>query len=123
MATEVINHEGFWWSKHEPHLPMPIAQAEKWKGREDFLKALAHVEGAVGLNLLKGIIVHYRGWSTCRLCGEKNGSSEYRCISMESTWEWPSGYAHYVAAHNVRPSQAFQEFILTASASKVKLKD
>ncbi len=32
-------------------------------------------------------------------------------------WEWPAGFRHYVEDHRVRPSAAFEEFIL-ATATK-----
>lgn len=36
------------------------------------------------------------------------------------TWEWPSGFEHYVREHNVRPSWAFQSFILAATKELLK---
>ena len=111
----MVNREGFWWSKYEPHLPAPHAKKRPWKGQADFLAALRKVESG-----LHG--QHFKGGSKCRVCGCVNGSSEYKAEFMKSTWEWPSGFAHYVKAHNVRPSLAFQEFILAAAAASTKLK-
>ena len=65
---------------------------------------------------------HYKGWSNCRVCEQQNGSTEYVLEFMESKWEWPVGFLHYVEKHNVRPSQAFQEFIMAADAASTKVK-
>jgi hypothetical protein len=44
----------------------------------------------------------YMGYSTCRVCGKSNnGDSEY----SDGTFVWPSGLAHYVEDHAVRPPQ------------------
>ena len=95
---ELLRREGFWYSTHEPNLPMPIGVA--WGGRRIFLKRLAEVEA----NLRP---LHYKGFSLCRLCGEHNGSQEF----IYKGWTWPSGSRHYLEKHDVRPSLAFEEFI------------
>jgi hypothetical protein len=119
----VENHEGFWWSKHEPDLPKPIALDYKWKGRAAFLKALRNVEALIDADKPKNCRVrHYKGWSTCRICEQDNGSTEYVLEFMHSKWVWPVGFLHYVERHNVRPSQAFQEFIMAVDAASVILK-
>lgn len=53
-------------------------------------------------------MARYKGSSTCRCCGNTNGSGDYK----SDGWVWPEGLHHYIAKHNVRPSLAFQEFIL-----------
>lgn len=113
------NHEGFWWSKQEPHLPKPVALDYYWKGRKHLLEAMSYVESAVESGELEGRVSHCKGSSRCRICEERNGSSEFRCFFMQSVWVWPSGLRHYIKEHNVRPSQAFQEFIMAAHAAKV----
>lgn len=115
----MVNHEGFWWSKYEPHLPKPIALDYEWKGRKALLDAINYVEQAVTSNVLDVRVDFYRGHSRCRICEERNGSSEFRCSFMKSVWVWPAGLRHYIRAHNVRPSQAFQEFIMAAHAAKM----
>lgn len=97
----VNNREGFWYSKYEPYLPKPVENEKPWKGQKAFTAALIKKQSKAGVK-------RYRGWSTCRLCGEHNGSTEY----VASGWVWPVGFKHYVEKHNVRPSLAFQEFIL-----------
>jgi hypothetical protein len=117
----VINHEGFWWSKDEPHLPKPIALPYKWVGRKAFLQSLRRTEARIDTHKI-GRVSECKGSSWCRICEEKNGSKEYSLSFMESIWEWPAGYLHYIKAHNVRPSQAFQEFIMAVDAGSSKVK-
>lgn len=97
----VHNREGFWYSHEEPGLPRPVAEDWPWPGQDEFLSALEKVEE-------KASITRYRGWSTCRLCGKPNGTATF----ASGKWQWPQGFRHYVQDHNVRPSLAFQEFIL-----------
>ena len=49
--------------------------------------------------------VGYLGFSTCRLCGKANGSSEYMCVytTTNTQYVWPEGYLHYVQDHRVPP--------------------
>ncbi len=81
---------------------MPKARTNPWKGQGAFLTCLEVIE--TGDDAYE---VAYRGWSTCRICGKRNGSTEY----VFDGWKWPSGFRHYVEAHNLRPSLAFIEFI------------
>lgn len=54
----------------------------------------------------------WRGYSTCRICGARNGSV---CIS-DGTFVWPEGFAHYIREHQVRPPPAFVEHCRRASS-------
>jgi hypothetical protein len=103
MKNELLRREGFWRNgKDYPELPKPVPNDKPWKGKRRFLKALAKAESR---DRIGG---PYKGWSNCRICDCKNGSSDYQLKG----WEWPSGFHHYVEKHNIRPSLAFQEFIL-----------
>ena len=93
--------EGFWYSHREPNLPMPFSSVEPWPGKADFLMALVDRQ-------LMAEQESYRGWSACRCCDKANGHLEYYLDG----WCWPQGLYHYVNEHNVRPSLAFQEFII-----------
>lgn len=93
--------EGFWSTGEGSNLPLPTAVAGHWSGRERFLGALHSVEAKAGAAAFKGS-------SRCRICGGQNGSREFRW----NGWRWPEGYLHYVEDHGVRPSLAFEEFIL-----------
>jgi hypothetical protein len=51
------------------------------------------------------------GHSRCRICSIDNG-----CQDMtDGTYVWPSGYAHYVEAHAVKPPEEFVKHVLDAS--------
>lgn len=93
--------EGFWHSKYEPLLPKPVPNDKPWKGQRVLLEALSEKQSKLRMS-------RYKGSSKCRCCGITNGSGDYKL----GAWVWPEGLAHYIKAHNVRPSLAFQEFIL-----------
>jgi hypothetical protein len=94
-----VIREGF-WSQSPGVDPWPKPLNEPWDGQDQFLATLSNVESRV-------VPISFRGWSSCRLCGKGNGSSEYRTDGAT----WPAGLAHYIEVHNVRPSQAFIEYI------------
>ena len=94
--------EGFWKSRFEPDLPMPIANDLPWDGQETFLKAFWKKERGAS-------VLQAKGFSLCRVCRCINGSEEYH----RDDWEWPSGLRHYVEEHNVKPSEEFIAWVLT----------
>jgi hypothetical protein len=102
MKSKITRREGFWYSKDEPLLPKPITNKKAWVGKRLFLRKLAIAQSRCESNPI------YKGYSTCRICGCNNGCSSF----FLKGWEWPSGFYHYVEKHNVRPSLAFQEFVL-----------
>jgi hypothetical protein len=53
------------------------------------------------------VVINWRGWSNCRMCGNKNGSS---CVG-DDKFIWPSGFAHYVNQHGVRPPREFIDHV------------
>lgn len=101
MKKANTRREGFWFSKYEPWLPVPAPYKESWPGKKRFVSRLTKLEE-------KNEPLTYRGSSTCRLCGCRNGSEEYTVKS----WTWPAGLLHYITEHNVRPSLAFEEFVV-----------
>lgn len=113
----MIFREGFWASHAttdsdgEKGIPlaMPVHTSAPWVGKRRFLRALAHMEETANSN---NLIVAYRGSSACRCCGKLNGSSEFQVpFEGDHAWHWPNGFSHYIEVHNVRPSQAFIDFI------------
>lgn len=97
-----MKYEGFWKGRYNDHdKPMPVAHSEPFPEQAKFLDDLARVEHG------SARMVHYRGWSTCRICHKPNGSGEY----TSKGWTWPEGFRHYVEAHNVIPTPEFAEFI------------
>ena len=100
-----VRKEGFWYEGSGSSLPKPIALTEPWKNKSKFLKALSGLESRVREH---GRIRRYKGGSICRICECRNGSTEFEFKG----WTWPVGFEHYVEAHNVQPSLAFQKFVL-----------
>jgi hypothetical protein len=97
-----VLQEGFWWSEQEPWYPMPQPYTGPWHDRALFIEQLKFVQERCQVRA-------YRGSSSCRLCdNRRNGSETY----SSTGWEWPSGYLHYIEEHGVRPSLAFEKFIL-----------
>lgn len=103
LAKFGSRREGF-WSTSPSCAPWPAPHAAPWDGQEAFLFALARAEH-------KAKRIGYMGYSTCRICRRDNGSHE--CYLDE--WCWPSGFRHYVEAHNVKPSVEFVSFITSMS--------
>lgn len=105
--TDKCRVEGYWRSLYPndrttQDYPVPVAHEEPFPEKVAFLKVLAEKEA-------KAREVHYRGWSTCRVCNQYNGSTEFEY----NGWRWPQGYRHYVEDHNVAPSKDFMKFILS----------
>src|ERR1700722_19084062 len=84
-------HEGFWRTHADERgdLPWPAGNRD-WSGQPHFLQALHEKERLAQR-------VAYRGYSTCRICGCRNGFESLRL----SEWEWPAGFRHYVEEHLV----------------------
>lgn len=102
MNNETFSlREGYWKSGEESLLPMPIPNEKPWKGKKRFLEALSKVESQARFE-------YCRGHSYCRICERENGTATF----YFADWIWPVGFSHYIRVHNVRPSLAFQEFIL-----------
>lgn len=101
FTAESPLYEGHWRATLDEHsdLPWPTADAE-WAGRPMFLTLLDRVEAAA-------FRVPYRGFSMCRICGRQNGREGLRF----ERWEWPAGYRHYLADHDVRPTPEFEAFV------------
>lgn len=58
----------------------------------------------------------YRGWSSCRICGCRNGNKEL----TYGGYTWPEGYLHYVEQHNVQPSEGFALMLARAALDVVQ---
>jgi len=91
---------GYWRSDREPDLPNPLDHVDtKWVNSE---------KNIVIKYLDRGEVKNrYRGWSTCRICECRNGSTSM----TDGVWLWPSGLAHYLRKHNVKPPQEFINYI------------
>jgi len=98
---------GFWYSKDEPKLPMPVQQEpdSEWVKKDkpaSFAKLLIAVEKVARC-------VGYKGSSRCRICDKRNGSMEFGYKG----WVWPEGYMHYIRDHNVKPPAKFIQFVVS----------
>lgn len=96
---------GFWREKpgvfgRGTQLPFPVALKLKLFDAQAFLVKLASVES-------KAASAPYKGWSTHRWDGSRNGSSDFKYKG----WKWPSGYSTYIK-QGVLPSASFFKFIM-----------
>lgn len=87
---------GYWRSERLPTHPEPSDFVDETWDEDDRNQVTAYLESGtipwVGM-----------GFSTCRICGEPNGSAEF----TDGTYVWPQGLAHYVEMHRVRlPDEA-----------------
>jgi hypothetical protein len=110
----VRKEEGHWrFDRHDKNDDRPWPEPRPgWRDRERFLEQLGAVQS-------RSMRLDYRGFSMCRLCGQRNGSHAY----LLGDWEWPEGYRHYIEKHDVRPTAAFQGFISSAAASGLRYGD
>lgn len=51
------------------------------------------------------------GFSTCRFCGQPNGTAEL----TDGAYLWPEGLAHYLTDHAVRLSEEFAAFVIAST--------
>ena len=101
-------HEGFWPSrKDEPGFPV----AKTWSKAES-MAFMADLDVVESHATATGAVLSMRGWSTCRLCSQPNGSREFQY----GGWAWPQGFIHYIEDHLVKPSQPFIDFIVHEAA-------
>lgn len=117
LVLDYFKHEGYWAGSSAmfEHYPMPVPNKFKQEDMEIFLPKLQWVESQIVYRpaqnqvskLPQAFKMHFMGYSTCRCCGEKNGTGEY----YFQGWAWPDGYMHYLVEHKVEPSAAFMVFI------------
>lgn len=108
MPKKLYRREGFWRGHHaSERLPFPQPDTKEWKGQSRLLDELSGLQASIQEERC-GSLHRYRGFSLCRLCGKNLGNEEYEL----GGWLWPAGLRHYIQVHNVRPSLAFQEFVL-----------
>lgn len=101
FEIRIPRYEGFWRPSSQANETLPWPQPDTtWEDRVTFLNALDCAEA-------KAQRIRYRGYSHCRICGCGNGDQSLRL----DVWEWPQGFRHYVAEHQIRPSSEFESFI------------
>ena len=103
MFRKYMKRVGFWKSYDEPDLPMPEPEQKlRIPDKGKFYKNLFFIQQQ------KASVDLYKGYSLCRICGERNGSREYRYRGFI----WPEGYIHYIKDHNVRPDEEFRKMVV-----------
>jgi hypothetical protein len=104
MRDEDFEQIGFWsgCGKENDKFPKVRSSTSRgWsEGKHQYLERLAKVEA-------KASARRFKGDSTCRICGNRNGSSTF----YYKGWCWPSGFSHYIRKHNIKPSGEFLLFL------------
>lgn len=103
MSRKGGRHLGYWAAYPKDTLPHP----------GDFVDASWDPEEreAVAVYLDSHPAIQYwKGYSSCRLCGEIGLGSTDR---SDGVYTWPEGFSHYITVHNVKPPQEFIDHVLT----------
>lgn len=79
---------------------------EKWDEKERKM-VVSYLDSRSEGNYGPKIAIKWRGYSNCRICGNRNGST---CIG-DDKFIWPSGFSHYVKRHGVRPPREFIDHV------------
>ena len=95
---------GYWWGKDEPHLPKPTDFVDLSWDKAEWKLVLFYLSVCEVVN-------RYRGMSLCRVCGMFNGSTDL----ADEKYIFPSGFAHYIQHHDVRPPEEFVKHVLEKS--------
>ncbi len=112
---------GFWYSKHEPLLCMPIVSENKNEHSLEFINKcyewikLTRIINQYDISLmLRGSsisderFIEYLSPAKCRLCDICNGNSEYHY----NGFIFPEGIFHYIVKHNIIIDEDFKNMIL-----------
>lgn len=106
-AKRELKKVGYWWSLHDQDLPKPQDHVDPaWAKTGECAIVLAHLENGRKKDT-------YRGFSVCRICHAANGSSD----ATDGVYVWPSGFAHYILVHQVKPSQDFIDHVLKSGGA------
>ncbi len=98
-----LKRVGFWNNANNDYPQYPLVSScvdPSWEDHEraaviDYLHTVGRRESS------------YRGMSICRCCGRHNGSEE----RTDGVYLWPSGFAHYLIEHDVKPPQDFLDHV------------
>lgn len=104
---------GYWNNKSNdfPQYPHPkdLIDPEFYK---DFCKENYIEKGYIEYYLDNGIICNrYRGFSSCRICGDHLGSTERH----DNVYVWPDKLSHYVKEHDVKLPLDFLKHIVSSN--------
>jgi hypothetical protein len=114
-----LPHLGYWAENQDPlkdryeakriMLPWPGDFLDPdWRGHEKNM-VIAHLRDAPNVD-------QYLGYATCRICGIQCGATD----KSDGAYVWPSGLAHYVEAHSLRPPPDFVHHIIRYNAAARK---
>ena len=103
VKTDHLIPIGYWSGGYpdDQSLPDPSTQVDGTWDEEERIAVVKYLQAAPS-------VASYRGTSPCRMCGIRNGSQE----RSDGTYIWPSGFAHYLFQHMVRPDTAFIAHVL-----------
>lgn len=108
--------EGFYYSKYEPNLPIPISQQTKLN--QNLITKLRVIMYKLNKSSYSNAhCLQYMGYSECRLCHKPNGSKEYYIINENKKYIFPEGYLHYIEEHNIIPSNEFVNLLIHIRAN------
>ncbi len=106
MRHHWIKEIGFWSDS-----PRDAGKPWPWPGDSVSL-TWDHAERDVVVAYLNDPKHHrtaFFGYAHCRLCSKHdNGVHDVD----DHVWLWPSGYAHYLTAHLVKPPQDFIDYVM-----------
>ncbi len=104
-----MKEEGFWYSKYEPHYPMPIANTLTEKEAKDIYELILVKEKiAKEIDNDKCYMASYLGPTECRFTNKNLGNKQYHFYD----WCWPGDFApHYVLKYKVKPTDDFLDFL------------
>ena len=103
--SNIVRVQGYWKNDNDKSTfsyPVPRSTTRHW-----FKYHKSGIVSAIRKTQMIAEENGYRGWSTCRICGCHNGSTEFTHEDVL----WPSGFIHYVEVHDVCPDDWFLEFI------------
>jgi hypothetical protein len=115
-AISTLPHIGYWAADKDPmrdhyesrHIMLPWPEDfldPEWKGHEKTM-VFSHLRSAPDIRC-------FDGFAKCRLCNTMVGSTD----KSDGSYVWPSGLAHYVEAHSLRPTPDFVHHIIRYNAS------
>ncbi len=97
-----IIYIGYWNNKDNMYPDFPLPVEKESKDNSEAIKQLKFIMENSQEKFCKGA-------STCRCCGNSNGTSEFVYQDKNTKYIIPSGYMHYLDSHGVKPSPYINE--------------
>ncbi len=98
---------GYWYSKYQPKLPMPIANSTMLSNEN--LEIICKY-----LDNEKHGRLRQLGLSECRICKLDNGNADV----YDDKYIWPSGLSHYLRKHKCELPDEFANYCLNQTNSE-----